>query len=105
MWNQILSEAWSGRNPSIKHLRVFDCVFYAQLPKEKRYKLDEASEKCIFVRYSTMSKGYKLCGVKTNKIVISGDVIFEEKAKQNWEQRKEDKQFVPITISQQNIAQ
>jgi hypothetical protein len=60
MWDKTPFEAWSRRKPSIKHLKVFGCICYAQILNEKRYKLDETSEKCIFVGYSSMSKGYKL---------------------------------------------
>lgn len=34
-------EAWNGRKPSVSHLKVFGCVCYSQIPKQKRYKLDE----------------------------------------------------------------
>ncbi|KAL5570519.1 hypothetical protein UlMin_027094 [Ulmus minor] len=34
--DKTLVEAWSGRKPSAKHLRVFDCICYAHIPvKEK----------------------------------------------------------------------
>jgi transposase InsO family protein len=71
VWNKTPFKAWSGRKSSIKHLKVFGCICYVQIPKEKRYKLDETSEKCIFVGYSSMSKGYKLYNLKTNKVIIS----------------------------------
>jgi hypothetical protein len=76
-----LFEAWSERKSSIKYLKVFGCICYAQIPKEKRYKLDEKSEKYIFVGYSSMSKGYRLYNLKNNKIIISRDILFDEKAK------------------------
>ncbi|CAA3018802.1 Retrovirus-related Pol poly from transposon TNT 1-94, partial [Olea europaea subsp. europaea] len=31
-------EAWSGRKPSAKHLRVFGCICYTHIPQEKREK-------------------------------------------------------------------
>ena len=73
--NQISFEAWSGRKPSVNHLKIFGCVCYAQIPKEKRQKLDETSEKCIFIGYSSISKGYKLYILKKNKTLMSRDVI------------------------------
>ena len=60
VWNMIPFEAWNERKPSVSHLKFFGCVCYAQVPKEKRTKLEEASERCIFIGYSSMSKGYKL---------------------------------------------
>ena len=78
VWNKTPSEAWSGRKPSVNHLKVFGSVCYAHIPKEKRYKLDEVSEKCIFVGYSSQSKGYRLYNLKTNKVVVCRDVLFNE---------------------------
>jgi hypothetical protein len=85
MWSKTPFEACSGRKPPITHLKVFRCICYAQISKVKRYKLDKTREKCIFVGYSSMSMGYRLYNLKTNKIIISRDVLFEEKAKWNWE--------------------
>jgi hypothetical protein len=93
VWNKTPFEAWSERKPSIKHLKVFGCICYVQIPKEKRYKLDETSEKCIFVGYSSMSKGYRLYNLKTNKVIISRNVYLmrklngigsKAKLKNNW---------------------
>jgi hypothetical protein len=33
-------EAWSGRKPSVAHMRMFGCLAYAMVPDEKRGKLD-----------------------------------------------------------------
>ncbi|RVW71220.1 Retrovirus-related Pol polyprotein from transposon TNT 1-94 [Vitis vinifera] len=86
--NKTLIEAWSGRNPSVRHFKVFGCLCYSQVPKERRSKLDETSEKCIFMGYSSQSKGYRLYNLKTNKLIISRYVIFYEKAAWNWEKGK-----------------
>jgi len=37
------------------------------------------SQKCIFLDYSDVTKDYRLVDVKTNKLVVSRDVIFDEK--------------------------
>ena len=36
---------WTGKKPSLSHLRVFGCDAYVHVPKEKRTKLDSKSEK------------------------------------------------------------
>jgi len=46
------------------------------------HKRDETSEKCIFVGYSSMSKGYRLYNLKTNKVIISRDVLLMRKQKE-----------------------
>ena len=72
-------EAWSGIKPSVSHFKIFGCIFYAHAPAEKRIKLDEKSQKSVFLCYSDVTKGYSLLDVKTNKLVVSRDVIFDEK--------------------------
>ena len=69
-------EVWTGKKPSIKHLKVFGCDAYVHVPKEKRSKLDNKVEKCIFIGYKAGMKGYKLWNPITKKIVYSQDVVF-----------------------------
>ncbi|KAM5569751.1 hypothetical protein ABKV19_016986 [Rosa sericea] len=80
-------ECWSRRKPSVNHLRVFGSVCFVLVAKELRHKLEENSEKCIFVGYSDQTKGYRLYNLKKEKIVISRDVIFNEKALWDWKSK------------------
>ena len=50
--DQVPQQAWSGKRSSISHLRIFGCVAYAHVPEELRIKLNDISQKCIFVGYS-----------------------------------------------------
>ncbi|RVW99105.1 putative mitochondrial protein [Vitis vinifera] len=100
--NKTPIEAWSGRKPSVRHFKVFGCLCYSQVPKERRSKLDETSEKCIFMGYSSQSKGYRLYNLKTNKLIISRDVIFDEKAAWNWEEVSNFKLVITILNSKKN---
>jgi len=84
-------EAWSGHKPSVTHLRVFGCVAYAKIPDARRTKLDDKSEKCIFVGYGERRMGYKLYNPITKKVIMSRDVIFEED--KTW-QLKDDQEAV-----------
>ena len=36
---------WTGKKPSLSHLRAFGCDAYVHVPKEKQTKLDSKSEK------------------------------------------------------------
>ena len=49
--DKIPQEVWTGKKPSIKHLKFFGCDAYVHVPKEKRSKLDNKAEKCIFIGY------------------------------------------------------
>ncbi|GKU96896.1 hypothetical protein SLEP1_g10077 [Rubroshorea leprosula] len=79
-------EAWSGRKPTVDHLRIFGCVTYAHVPDQKRKKLDNKGEKCIFLSVGNQSKAYKLYNPSTKKTVISRDVVFDEE--QIWPRSK-----------------
>jgi hypothetical protein len=71
-------EVWTGKKPSLSHLRVFGCDAYVHVPKEKRTKLDSKSEKCIFIGYKDGLKGYELWNPVARKVVYSRDVVFRE---------------------------
>jgi hypothetical protein len=40
-------EVWSGKKPSLQHLRVFGCDAYVHVPKENRSKLDKKTLKSV----------------------------------------------------------
>ena len=84
--NMTPEEAWSGRKPAVDHFRIFGCIAYAHIPDEKRKKLDNKGEKCIFLGVSDKSKAYKLYNPSTMKIVISRDVVFDEESTWSWNQ-------------------
>ena len=62
-------EVWTGKKPSIKHMKVFGCDAYVHVPKEKRRKLDNKAKKCIFIGYKDGMKGYKIWNPITKKNV------------------------------------
>ncbi|MCO5552239.1 hypothetical protein L7F22_005751 [Adiantum nelumboides] len=68
-------ESWYDKKPSISYLRVFGCLAYAHIPQQLHGKLDDKAVKCIFVGYSSGSKGYRLYNPATNKIFEIRDVI------------------------------
>nr|ADN34143.1 copia-type polyprotein [Cucumis melo subsp. melo] len=94
LWNKTPQKAWTGRKPSIAHLRVFGCMAYAHIPYQKRSKLDDKSEKCVFVGYDASSKDYKLYNPITKKTIVSRDVVFDEEASWNWNDEPEDYKFL-----------
>lgn len=71
-------EAWNGFKPNVSHLKTFGCLCYALIPSPARKKLDEKSQRCIFVGYSTQSKAYRFFEPESKKILTRRDVIFDE---------------------------
>ncbi|KAJ4751816.1 polyprotein [Rhynchospora pubera] len=94
--NQTPFEAWFERKPSVAHLRVFGCIAYTLISSQNRRKLDQKSEKCVFIGYCLQSKGYRLYNPKSNKIVVSRDVMFDENATWNWSEKT---QTTPVEVS------
>lgn len=58
------------------------------MPEQKRKKLDDRGEKCIFVRYDTKSKAYRLYNPLNKKVIISKDVEFNEKTTSAGQKKK-----------------
>ncbi|MCO5549956.1 hypothetical protein L7F22_003433 [Adiantum nelumboides] len=51
-------ESWYDKKRSVNYLRVFGFLAYAHIPQQLRGKLDDKAVKCIFVEYSSGSKGF-----------------------------------------------
>ncbi|KAL4295936.1 hypothetical protein GQ457_12G029240 [Hibiscus cannabinus] len=98
-------EAWSGRKPSVRHIRVFGSIAYAHVPDQGRLKLDDRSSKYVFIGYDSNSKGYKLFNPSNGRIVISRDVEFDEQASWNWEAQEEQSyDFFPYFVEEQDVT-
>ena len=50
--NKTPKEVFIGENPEVSHLKIFGCLVYIHIPKEKRSKLDPSGKKGLFVGYS-----------------------------------------------------
>jgi hypothetical protein len=70
------NEVWSGKKPSVAHLKVFGCDAFVHVPMEKRRNMDKKEVKCIFIGYKEGMKRYKLWDPTSRRIVYSQDVIF-----------------------------
>jgi len=71
-------EASDGRRNSLSHLIFFGCDAFLHIPKLIRKKLNNKSEKCLFIKYKDGIKGYKLWNLVTRTVVYNRDVIFKE---------------------------
>nr|GFC52651.1 hypothetical protein [Tanacetum cinerariifolium] len=64
--------------PSIKHLHLFGCICYLTRNGENLDKIKEKGDPCILVGYSTQSKGYRVYNKRTQLIVESIHIRFDE---------------------------
>ena len=71
-------EVFTGKKPEVSHLRIFGCLVYLHVPKDKRMKLDHSGKKGIFVGYSDSSKAYRVYIPGYKMIEISRDVTFDK---------------------------
>ena len=53
-------EVFTGEKLDVGHLRIFGCIVYVHVPKEKRTKMDPSRKKGIFVGYNETSKAYRI---------------------------------------------
>ena len=58
--NKTPEEVFYSKKLEFSHLRIFGCLVYIHIPKEKRTKLDPSGKKGIFVGYSESSKAYRI---------------------------------------------
>ena len=52
-------ELWTGRKPSLNHLKVWGCLAEVKLYNPTLSKLDSRTTRCYFVSYPEDSKGYR----------------------------------------------
>ncbi|GFW08301.1 retrovirus-related Pol polyprotein from transposon TNT 1-94 [Trichonephila clavipes] len=85
-WNRICHkdsnktpfEKYSGRKPSVLHLKPFGCLAYAGVPKQIRKKFDIRAKIGIMMGYAQRTKGYRIWLIDENKLVETINVRFDE---------------------------
>ena len=100
-------EIWHKKKPDIGHLRVWGCVAYVHVQRDKRSSLGSHMEKCIFIGYPEGYKGWKFYNPKTKKVVISERADFDERytydgapiqTKDHYIPEPSYKELIPIPI-------
>jgi hypothetical protein len=71
-------EAFTGKKPDIKHLRVFGCLAYVLKPHEQRIKLDPNSSRTAFVGYEESTRQYRVYDPVRNLVVRSHNIDWYE---------------------------
>ncbi|GFW82270.1 retrovirus-related Pol polyprotein from transposon TNT 1-94 [Trichonephila clavipes] len=85
-WNRICHkdsnktpfEKYSGRKPSVLHLKPFGCLAYAGVSKQIRKKFDMRAKMGIMMGYAQRTKGYRIWLINENKLVETINVRFDE---------------------------
>jgi hypothetical protein len=77
-------EAWFRRKPNVRHLRTFGCMAYAKRTGPGINKLADRSTPGVFLGYEPGTKGYRVYDLVNNKLIVTRDVIFDEKRGWNW---------------------
>ncbi|KAM1588480.1 hypothetical protein ACFX10_027488 [Malus domestica] len=89
----------SKRLPKEMWAEAVACAVYlsnrSPTRNKKRTKLDDKSEKFIFIGYDSNSKGYKLYNPNNGKLVISRDVTFDEEGEWDFCSHAGDLHFFP----------
>jgi len=91
-------EVWSGRKPSVSHLKVFDSIAYGHVPTQQRTKLEDQSKKYVFIRYDEKTKAYKLFNLITKKMIMSRDVQVDEESEWKWNYLEKESRSLEIDI-------
>lgn len=72
-------EKWTGRRPSVAHIRTFGCKAFVLNKSLEKGKFDIRGIEGIFVGYSESSKAYRVWNPRNRKIHVSRDAkIFDE---------------------------
>ena len=81
-------EAWFGKKPGVRHLRTFGCMAYAKKLGPGVSKLSDRSIPGVFLGYEQGSKAYRIYDPVNNKLIVSRDVLFDEKKSWNWGEKR-----------------
>ena len=71
-------QPWSGKNPSMNNLKVFEFAASSHIPKDETKKLDLKARRCIFLGYGDVTKRYRLYDLIKARMIHSRDVVFDE---------------------------
>ncbi|GJS99151.1 ribonuclease H-like domain, reverse transcriptase, RNA-dependent DNA polymerase [Tanacetum coccineum] len=72
------------RKPNLENLRIFGCIAYAKVPSQHLTKLDDRSNKMVYLGNEQGSKAYRLFDPITQRICVSRDVKFKENETWDW---------------------
>ena len=84
-------QAWHGKKSAVHHLRIFSCIAHVRNSSPHLKKLEDRSQKMIFIGYEAGSKAYRAYDPTTNRVHVSRDIVFDEAAQWDWDSDTEKK--------------
>jgi hypothetical protein len=91
-------ETWTGRKPSLGHLRVFGCTAHTKFSAPHLRKLDDRSRPLVYLGTEDGSKAHRLYEPDSNRIIVSRDVIFEESKVWQWSSTSTAEESVDFVV-------
>ena len=76
-------EAWYGRKPSVSFLRTFGYIGHVRKTQPVLTKLEDRSTPMVLLGYEEGTKAYQLYDPRGDKVVVSRDIMFDEKT--SWD--------------------
>ena len=95
-------EAWYGRKPSVSFLWTFGCIGHIRKTKPNLTKLEDRSTPMVFLGYAEGTKAYRLYDPSGDKILVSYDIVFDEKVAWDWSSPSRGKlaaSLAPLSLS------
>ena len=77
-------KAWYRHKPSVSFLQTFGCIGHVRKMKPILTKLEDKSTPMVFLGYAEGTKAYRLYDLRGDKVLVSRDVVFDEKAAWDW---------------------
>lgn len=71
-------EVFTRKKLDVSHFRIFVCLVYFHVPKEKINKLEASEKKGIFVGYTENQKAYRIYVSHQRDVEVTHDVTFNE---------------------------
>ena len=71
-------ELWKWKNPIIKYFRIFGSDYYILRDRENLEKFDAKIDKGYFLGYSSTSKAYSVCNLRTKTVMESSNVVIND---------------------------
>lgn len=100
--NQTPYESLMRKKPNVEHMRIFGCVAYTKINGPYLKKLEERSRCVINLGTEPGSKAYRLYDPVTRQVVVSRDVVFDEKKTWDWSSFTEETNGEPVSFTLPN---